>query len=63
MEEERNEELGTGDANALAALKELKENSVSKEEYNKLLAQNKELINNYINNVQQDVEEKRILLI
>lgn len=56
-EEEAREPQG-GDANLVEALKKLKSESVSKEEYNKLLAQNKELIEAYTEGKHIDLGEE-----
>lgn len=55
--EENNIQQETTETNYLEVIKNLKENSVSKDEYNKVLAENKNLVENYINGSYSQEEE------
>lgn len=59
MEDQKKDENVTDNSEYIETIKRLKENSVSKEEYEKLKAENKQILNAYINDIKPETEEKK----
>lgn len=59
MEDQKKDENVTDNSEYIETIKRLKENSVSKEEYEKLKAENKQILNAYINDIKPEAEEKK----
>ena len=59
MEDQKKDENVTDNSEYTETIKRLKENSVSKEEYEKLKAENKQILNAYINDIKPEAEEKK----
>lgn len=60
IEQQGQDQEGNTNENYLEAIKNLKANSVPKSEYEKLAAENKKLLNDYINNNPAEVEQEVI---
>lgn len=56
---EAGEEMSNNSADYIAAINEMKQNSVSKEQYNKLKNENKQLLDALVSNKQIDVPEEK----
>ena len=59
MDDQKKDENVTDNSEYIETIKRLKENSVSKEEYEKLKAENKQILNAYINDIKPEAEEKK----